>query len=331
MNPYVDIEALNQQIYIESQFVEKLNIETHKIIVGQNHMIERLMIGLLTRGHILLEGLPGLAKTLAIKTLATAVHANFSRIQFTPDLLPADIIGTMIYNPAKAEFTVRKGPVFANFVLADEINRAPAKVQSALLEAMQERQVTIGDTTFKLEEPFLVLATQNPIEQEGTYPLPEAQVDRFMLKVKIDYPSQQDEREIIRRNMTGSTPSVTAVVTTEEILRARQVVQKVYMDEKIEQYILDIVFATRNPQQYGLQKLQNLIQYGGSPRASINLALASKALAFLKRRGYVIPEDVRNVCADVLRHRIGLTYEAEAENITAEDIINQILNRVEVP
>ena len=331
MNPYVDIEALNQQIYLESQFVEKLNTETHKVIVGQNHMIERLMIGLLTRGHILLEGLPGLAKTLAIKTLATAVHANFSRIQFTPDLLPADIIGTMIYNPAKAEFTVRKGPVFANFVLADEINRAPAKVQSALLEAMQERQVTIGDTTFKLEEPFLVLATQNPIEQEGTYPLPEAQVDRFMLKVKIDYPSQQDEREIIRRNITGSTPSVSAVVTTEEILRARQVVQKVYMDEKIEQYILDIVFATRNPQQYGLQKLQNLIQYGGSPRASINLALASKALAFLKRRGYVIPEDVRNVCADVLRHRIGLTYEAEAENITAEDIINQILNKVEVP
>ena len=331
MNPYVDIEALNQQIYIESQFVEKLNLETHKVIVGQNHMIERLMIGLLTRGHILLEGLPGLAKTLAIKTLATAVHAHFSRIQFTPDLLPADIIGTMIYNPAKAEFTVRKGPVFANFVLADEINRAPAKVQSALLEAMQERQVTIGDTTFRLEEPFLVLATQNPIEQEGTYPLPEAQVDRFMLKVKIDYPNQQDEREIIRRNMTGETSSVSAVVSTEEILRARQVVQKVYMDEKIEQYILDIVFATRHPQQYGLQKLQNLIQYGGSPRASINLALASKALAFLKRRGYVIPEDVRNVCADVLRHRIGLTYEAEAENITAEDIINQILNKVEVP
>ncbi len=331
MSQYVDIEALNQQIYIESQFVEKLNVETHKVIVGQNHMIERLMIGLLTRGHILLEGLPGLAKTLAIKTLATAVHADFSRIQFTPDLLPADIIGTMIYNPAKAEFTVRKGPVFANFVLADEINRAPAKVQSALLEAMQERQVTIGDTTFKLEEPFLVLATQNPIEQEGTYPLPEAQVDRFMLKVKIDYPNQQDEREIIRRNMTNDTPSVSPVVTTDEILRARKVVEKVYMDEKIEQYILDIVFATRNPQQYGLQKLQNLIQYGGSPRASISLALASKALAFLKRRGYVIPEDVRNVCADVLRHRIGLTYEAEAENITSEDIVNQILNRVEVP
>lgn len=331
MSQYVDIEALNQQIYIESQFVEKLNAETHKVIVGQNHMIERLMIGLLTKGHILLEGLPGLAKTLAIKTLATAVHAKFSRIQFTPDLLPADIIGTMIYNPAKAEFTVRKGPVFANFVLADEINRAPAKVQSALLEAMQERQVTIGDTTFALEEPFLVLATQNPIEQEGTYPLPEAQVDRFMLKVKIDYPNQQDEREIIRRNMAGESPSVSTVVSTEEILRARKVVQKVYMDEKIEQYILDIVFATRQPQQYGLQKLQNLIQYGGSPRASINLALASKALAFLKRRGYVIPEDVRNVCADVLRHRIGLTYEAEAENITGEDIINQILNRVEVP
>jgi MoxR-like ATPase len=327
----IDIEALNQEIYIESQFIEKLNVETHKVIVGQNLMIERLMIGLLTRGHILLEGLPGLAKTLAIKTLSQAIQAEFSRIQFTPDLLPADIIGTMIYNPAKAEFTVRKGPVFANFVLADEINRAPAKVQSALLEAMQERQVTIGDTTFPLQEPFLVLATQNPIEQEGTYPLPEAQVDRFMLKVKIDYPSKQDEREIIRRNMTHDAPSVSAVVTSEEVLRARKVVQKVYMDEKIEQYILDIVFATRQPEQYGLSKLKNLIQYGGSPRASINLALASKALAFLKRRGYVIPEDVRNICADVLRHRIGLTYEAEAENITAEDIINQILNKVEVP
>lgn len=327
----IDIEALNQEIYNESQFVERLNAETHKVIVGQNHMIERLMIGLLTRGHILLEGLPGLAKTLAIKTLSQAIHAEFSRIQFTPDLLPADIIGTMIYNPAKAEFTVRKGPVFANFVLADEINRAPAKVQSALLEAMQERQVTIGDTTFPLQEPFLVLATQNPIEQEGTYPLPEAQVDRFMMKVKIDYPTKLEEREIIRRNMTNETHSVSAVVTPEEVLRARKVVQKVYMDEKIEQYILDIVFATRQPQQYGLSKLQNLIQYGGSPRASINLALAAKALAFLKRRGYVIPEDVRNVCADVLRHRIGLTYEAEAENITAEDIINQILNKVEVP
>ena len=331
MSQYVDIEALNQQIYIESQFVEKLNVETHKVIVGQNHMIERLMIGLLTKGHILLEGLPGLAKTLAIKTLATAVHANFSRIQFTPDLLPADIIGTMIYNPAKADFTVRKGPIFANFVLADEINRAPAKVQSALLEAMQERQVTIGDETFKLAEPFLVLATQNPIEQEGTYPLPEAQVDRFMLKVKIDYPNKVDEREIIRRNMSSDTPSVSTVASIDEIMRARKVVNKVYMDEKIEQYILDIVFATRQPDQYGLKNLQNLIQFGGSPRASINLALASKALAFLKRRGYVIPEDVRSVCADVLRHRIGLTYEAEAENITSEDIINQILNKVEVP
>lgn len=331
MSQHIDIEALNHQIYIESQFVERLNAETHKVIVGQDHMIERLMIGLLTRGHILLEGLPGLAKTLAIKTLATAIHADFSRIQFTPDLLPADIIGTMIYNPAKSDFAVRKGPVFANFVLADEINRAPAKVQSALLEAMQERQVTIGDQTFKLEEPFLVLATQNPIEQEGTYPLPEAQVDRFMLKVKIDYPNKKDEREIIRRNMSGEVPSVSAVTTVAEIMRARQVVNKVYMDEKIEQYILDIVFATRQPEPYGLKNLHNLIQFGGSPRASINLALASKALAFLKRRGYVIPEDVRNVCADVLRHRIGLTYEAEAENITSEDIINQILNKVEVP
>ncbi len=331
MNQHIDIEALNQQIYIESQFVERLNTETHKVIVGQNHMIERLMIGLLTRGHILLEGLPGLAKTLAIKTLATAIHADFSRIQFTPDLLPADIIGTMIYNPAKADFTVRKGPIFANFVLADEINRAPAKVQSALLEAMQERQVTIGDETFKLAEPFLVLATQNPIEQEGTYPLPEAQVDRFMLKVKIDYPNIVDEREIIRRNMSSDTPSVSTVASIDEIMRARKVVNKVYMDEKIEQYILDIVFATRQPEHYGLKNLQNLIQFGGSPRASINLALASKALAFLKRRGYVIPEDIRSVCADVLRHRIGLTYEAEAENITSEDIINQILNKVEVP
>lgn len=331
MTSYVDIEALNQEIYIASAFVERLNAETAKVIVGQNHMIERLMIGLLTRGHVLLEGMPGLAKTLAIKTLASAINAKFSRIQFTPDLLPADIIGTMIYNPSKADFTVRKGPVFANFVLADEINRAPAKVQSALLEAMQERQVTIGDHTYPLAEPFLVLATQNPIEQEGTYPLPEAQIDRFMLKVKIDYPNKQDEREIIRRNMFNDTPSVTHVVNIEDILKARKVVNKVYMDEKIEQYILDIVFATRQPQQYGLAKLQNLIQYGGSPRASIALATAAKALAFLKRRGYVIPEDIRNVCPDVLRHRIGLTYEAEAENITSEDIISQILNKVEVP
>jgi MoxR-like ATPase len=332
MNPIVpDIEALNAQIYIESQFVERLTAETSKVIVGQTQMIERLMIGLLTRGHILLEGLPGLAKTLAIKTLATAIDAKFSRIQFTPDLLPADIIGTMIYNPAKAEFTVRQGPVFANFVLADEINRAPAKVQSALLEAMQERQVTIGDHSFKLEEPFLVLATQNPIEQEGTYPLPEAQVDRFMLKVKIDYPTKAEEREIIRRNLVGDAPKTVPVVDAATIMRARRVVQQIYMDEKIEQYILDIVFATRQPKAYNLPSLQNLIQYGGSPRASINLALAAKALAFLNRRGFVIPEDVRNVCFDVLRHRIGLTYEAEAENISAENIIQQILNRVEVP
>jgi len=332
MQESVDIEALNQQIYIESAFIEKLTQETSKVIVGQNHMIEQLLLGLLTKGHILLEGLPGLAKTLAIKTLASAINADFSRIQFTPDLLPADIIGTMIYNPNKNEFTVRKGPVFANFVLADEINRAPAKVQSALLEGMQERQVTIGTDTFKLEEPFLVLATQNPIEQEGTYPLPEAQVDRFMLKVKVGYPNKEEEREIIKRVLSGATSQkVNQVVSTEEIIRARQVVKKVYMDEKIEQYILDVVFATRNPEEYGLEKLKPLINYGGSPRASINLALASKAYAFLRRRGYVIPEDVRKVCTEVMRHRIGLTYEAEAENITQEDIISQILNTVEVP
>ncbi len=328
----IDIEALNQQIYIDSAFVEKLNEETAKVIVGQQNMIERLMLGLLTRGHILLEGLPGLAKTLAIKTLAKAIHAQFSRIQFTPDLLPADIIGTMIYNPSRNEFSVSKGPIFANFILADEINRAPAKVQSALLEAMQERQVTIGNQTFTLEEPFLVLATQNPIEQEGTYPLPEAQVDRFMLKVKIDYPSRDDEREIIRRNLSGDAfAEVEAVVSPSDILQGRQSVRKIYMDEKIEQYILDIVFATRNPADYGLARLQPLINYGGSPRASINLALAAKALAFLRRRGYVIPEDIRNVCHDVMRHRIGLTYEAEAENISQEDIINRILDTVEVP
>ncbi|MFT4668212.1 MAG: MoxR-like ATPase [Gammaproteobacteria bacterium] len=332
MEQSVDIEALNQQIFIESAFIERLNAETAKVIVGQNHMIERLLLGLLTRGHVLLEGLPGLAKTLAIKTLATAINADFSRIQFTPDLLPADIVGTMIFNPSKNDFTVRKGPVFANFVLADEINRAPAKVQSALLEAMQERQVTIGKETFKLEEPFLVLATQNPIEQEGTYPLPEAQMDRFMLKVKIDYPSKEDEREIIRRNLNGAVyAKVSQVVEPAEIMRAREVVKKVYMDEKIEQYILDIVFATRDPKSYGLPDLEPLINYGGSPRASINLALGSKAYAFIQRRGYVIPEDVRNVCTDIMRHRIGLTYEAEAENITQEDIIKQILNAVEVP
>jgi MoxR-like ATPase len=327
----IDIEALNQQIYVDSAFVEKLNEEASKVIVGQKRMLERLMLGLLSKGHVLLEGLPGLAKTLAIKTLSTAIDAQFSRIQFTPDLLPADIIGTMIYNPSVNEFTVRKGPVFANFILADEINRAPAKVQSALLEAMQERQVTIGTQTFKLEEPFLVLATQNPIEQEGTYPLPEAQVDRFMLKVKIGYPNIEEEREIIRRNLTSDFGEIKPVIKPEEILKARQSVRKIYMDEKIEQYILDIVFATRVPAEYGLERLKPLINYGGSPRASINLAIASKAHAFLKRRGYVIPEDVRNICHDVLRHRIGLTYEAEAENITQEDIINKILDTVEVP
>jgi MoxR-like ATPase len=332
MHTSVDIEALNQEIYLASAFVEKLNAETSKVIVGQDHMIERLLLGLLTKGHILLEGLPGLAKTLAIKTLASAIDADFSRIQFTPDLLPADIIGTMIYNPNKNEFNVRKGPIFSNFVLADEINRAPAKVQSALLEAMQERQVTIGNDTFILEEPFLVLATQNPIDQEGTYPLPEAQVDRFMLKVIVDYPNKEEEREIIRRNLQiGGFPKIQKVVSIETILTAREIVKKVYMDEKIEQYILDIVFATRTPEEYGLAKLKPLINFGGSPRASINIALAAKAHAFLQRRGFVIPEDVRSICHDVLRHRIGLTYEAEAENISQVDIINDILNSVEVP
>ncbi|MCB0704702.1 MAG: MoxR family ATPase [Saprospiraceae bacterium] len=328
----VDIEALNQQIYADSAFVEQLNEETNKVIVGQHTMMERLLIGLLAKGHVLLEGLPGLAKTLAIKTLSTAIHAKFNRIQFTPDLLPADIIGTMIYNPSANDFTVRQGPIFANFILADEINRAPAKVQSALLEAMQERQVTIGGTTYPLNEPFLVLATQNPIEQEGTYPLPEAQTDRFMLKVKIGYPSKEEEREIIRRNLgSEGFGQVKQVITPEQILKARQSVRKVYMDEKIERYIIDIVFATRSPQDYGLRDLQPLIGYGGSPRASINLALAAKAYAFLQRRGFVIPEDVRHICHDVLRHRIGLTYEAEAEEISQEDIIDQILNKVEVP
>jgi MoxR-like ATPase len=294
-------------------------------------MIERLMIGLLAKGHILLEGLPGLAKTLAINTLAQTIDAKFSRIQFTPDLLPADIVGTMIYNPNKNEFSVRKGPIFANFVLADEINRAPAKVQSALLEAMQERQVTIGDETFKLEAPFLVLATQNPIEQEGTYPLPEAQTDRFMLKVKITYPTKEEERQIMRMNMKDAFEKVEKVVSIEQILNARKWVNQIYMDEKIEQYILDIVFATRQPENYRLSKLKPLINYGASPRASINLAKAAKAYAFLKRRGYVIPEDIRAICHDVMRHRIGLSYEAEAENISQEDIINEILNVVEIP
>jgi MoxR-like ATPase len=306
-------------------------MEMSKVIVGQKYMVERLLIGLLSNGHILLEGVPGLAKTLAIKSLANTVHAKFQRIQFTPDLLPADLIGTQIYNQKQEAFTVRKGPIFANFILADEINRAPAKVQSALLEAMQERQVTIGDSTFPLEEPFLVLATQNPIEQEGTYPLPEAQVDRFMLKIVIGYPSKEDEKMIMRSNMASSMPALKAVTKTDDILNARLAVREVYMDEKIERYILDIVFATRTPKDYKLDKLTQLISYGGSPRASINLALASKAYAFIKRRGYVIPEDVRAVCADVLRHRVGLTYEAEAENVTAENIVSEILNAVEVP
>jgi MoxR-like ATPase len=332
MDQMVDIEALNQQIYSNSAFVDQIYEETGKVIVGQKYMVERLLLGLLANGHVLLEGLPGLAKTLAIKTLSSVIHAKFSRIQFTPDLLPADIIGTMIYNPAQSTFDVRKGPIFANFILADEINRAPAKVQSALLEAMQERQVTIGNSSYNLKEPFLVLATQNPIEQEGTYPLPEAQVDRFMLKVKIDYPEMEEERDIIRKSISGETTrNIKAVVKPEHIIKARELVRSVYMDEKIENYILNIVFATRKPENFGVGDLSGLINYGGSPRASINLAMASKAYAFLNRRGYVIPEDVRNICYDVLRHRIGLTYEAEAENITVEDIIKKLLNTIEVP
>ena len=328
----VDIEALNQQIHADSEIIEKIRTETAKVIVGQNHMVDRLLLGLLSSGHVLLEGLPGLAKTLAIKTLSTVISGDYSRIQFTPDLLPADIVGTMIYNPGTNNFSVRKGPVFANFVLADEINRAPAKVQSALLEAMQERQVTIGTETFKLEEPFLVLATQNPIEQEGTYPLPEAQVDRFMLKVKIGYPNKEEEREIMRLNLYNDNyGKVKPVVNTKDILKARKSVGKVYMDEKIERYIIDIVFASRFPADYGMPKLKPLITYGGSPRASINLAKAAKAYAFLQRRGFVIPEDVRIICEDVMRHRIGISYEAEAENISSEDIIHSILNAVEVP
>lgn len=330
-SPALDIEALNQQIRIDSEVIVRIRQETAKVIVGQEEMVDRLLLALLSRGHILLEGLPGLAKTLAINTLAKTVSAQFSRIQFTPDLLPADIVGTMIYNPAKNDFSVRKGPVFANFVLADEINRAPAKVQAALLEAMQERQVTIGSESFRLEEPFLVMATQNPIDQEGTYPLPEAQTDRFMLKVNIGYPTKEDEREIIRRNLGQGFEQVNAVATTEELLKARESVRKVYMDERIEQYIIDLVFATREPENYRLADLKPLINYGGSPRASINLALAAKAHAFLDRRGYVTPEDVRAICFDVLRHRIGLTYEAEAENIKQEDIIQRVLNVVEVP
>ena len=327
-----DIRLLNEKINHSASFIDKIHAEVGKVIVGQNHMIERLLIGLLSNGHILLEGVPGLAKTLSIKSLSSAINAQFSRIQFTPDLLPADVVGTMIYNQQKNEFMVRKGPIFANFILADEINRAPAKVQSALLEAMQERQVTIGNQSYLLDEPFLVLATQNPIEQEGTYPLPEAQVDRFMLKVIIDYPSKTEEQSIIRQNVQGlQQPRINAVVSTNEILNARELVRQVYMDEKVEQYIIDIVFATRYPETYNLTKLKPLISFGGSPRASINLALAAKTYAYLNKRGYVIPEDVRNICKDVLRHRIGLTYEAEAENINVEMLITEILKAVNVP
>ena len=327
----VNIKELNDRIQRESSFVDILTMEMNKVIVGQKHLVENLLIGLLANGHILLEGVPGLAKTLAINTLASAVDAKFSRIQFTPDLLPADVIGTMIYSQKSEQFQIRKGPVFANFVLADEINRSPAKVQSALLEAMQERQVTIGDQTFKLPEPFLVMATQNPIEQEGTYPLPEAQVDRFMLKVVVTYPKKEEEKLIIRMNNSGEFPKASPVMKPEDIVRARSVVRDVYMDEKIERYIVDIVYATRTPGDYNLGKLANLISYGASPRASISLSMASKAYAFIKRRGYVIPEDVRAVCNEVLRHRIGLTYEAEAENVTTENIISEIINAVEVP
>ncbi len=327
----IDIKALNEQIQQDSAFLEILNLEIGKSIVGQKYMLERLMIALLSQGHILLEGVPGLAKTLAIKSLSDAIDTRFSRIQFIPDLLPADILGTMVYNQAKGNFEVKKGPIFSNFILADEINRAPAKVQSALLQSMQERVVTLGDTTYKLEEPFLVMATQNPIEQEGTYNLPEAQVDRFMLKVKITYPEFEEERQIMRQNVSGLNPNIRPVISADTILKGRDTVRKVYMDEKIEKYILDIIFATREPAHYKIDNLKHLISYGGSPRASISLAMASKAYAFIKRRGYVIPEDVRAVAHDVLRHRIGITYEAEAENITQEHIIDTILNRVEVP
>ena len=327
----VDIKELNDKINKESAFIDMLMMEMNKVIVGQKHMTERLLIGLLSNGHILLEGVPGLAKTLAINTLATTIDAKFSRIQFTPDLLPADVLGTQIYSPKNETFSVKKGPIFANFILADEINRAPAKVQSALLEAMQERQITIGDNTFKLDEPFLVLATQNPVEQEGTYPLPEAQVDRCMLKVVIDYPTKDEEKLILRNNLAKSFPKANQILNPKHILSARELVKEVYMDEKIEQYIVDIVFATRYPEKFGLEKFQDLISFGASPRASISLASAAKAFAFIQRRGYVIPEDIRSICHDVLRHRIGLSYEAEAENISSEDIITEILNTVEIP
>ena len=327
----VDIKSLNEKIEKESAFVDLLQIELGKVIVGQQQMLERLLIGLLGEGHILLEGVPGLAKTLAINSLSKAIKASFSRVQFTPDLLPADVIGTMIYNIKENDFSIKKGPVFANFVLADEINRAPAKVQSALLEAMQERQVTIGDESFSLKPPFLVMATQNPVEQEGTYPLPEAQVDRFMLKVIIDYPNKTDEQQIVRSQVSGVTNTIKPVVTTAQVIKAQKAAREVYMDEKIEKYIIDLIFATRYPEQYGLEDLKPLISFGASPRGSINLTTAAKCYAFIKRRGYVVPEDVRAVVHDVLRHRIGITYEAEAENITSEDIINRIVNVVEVP
>ncbi len=327
----MDITALNEKIRKESEFIDVLFNEMSKTIVGQKSMLERLVVGLLSNGHVLLEGVPGLAKTLAIKSLASSMKAKFQRIQFTPDLLPADLIGTLIYNQKDGNFAIKKGPIFANFILADEINRAPAKVQSALLEAMQERQVTIGESTFKLDDPFLVLATQNPIEQEGTYPLPEAQVDRFMLKVKITYPSREEEQKIMKLNTTSDNPTINAVINPADIIKARKLVQEIYVDEKIEKYILDIVFATRSPKDFGLDELTDLISYGGSPRASINLALGARATAFIRRRGYVIPEDVRSICSDVLRHRIAVTYEAEAEDITSEIIISKILNKIEVP
>jgi len=327
-----DIRLLNQKIEHASEFIERIRTELSKVIIGQLHMVDSLLTGLLCNGHVLLEGVPGLAKTLTIKSLSQAVHAKFSRIQFTPDLLPADVIGTMIYNQARNEFMVRKGPIFANFILADEINRAPAKVQSALLEAMQEKQVTIGESTYKLEEPFLVLATQNPLEQEGTYPLPEAQVDRFMLKVIIGYPDKKEEQFIIRQQVQNELlPAINTVASVAEIMTARDLIKQVYMDEKIEQYIVDIVFATRYPEQYNLVRLKNLINYGASPRGSINLAMAAKAHAFMQKRGFVIPDDVKAVCQDVMRHRIGLTYEAEAENVSTEQIISEVMKKVEVP
>ena len=331
MSQTVDIRELNERIESKSSFVNMITMGMDKVIVGQKHLVESLLIGLLADGHILLEGVPGLAKTLAIKTLSSLIDAKYSRIQFNPDLLPADVIGTMIYSQKSEEFQVKQGPIFANFVLADEINRAPAKVQSALLEAMQERQVTIGEQTYQLPKPFLVMATQNPVEQEGTYPLPEAQVDRFMLKVVINYPKKEEEKLIIRQNISGVKPDIKPILKTDEVIEARNVVREVYLDEKIERYIVDIVFATRFPQEYGLPTLSNMISFGASPRASISLALAARAYAFIKRRGYVIPEDIRAVCHDVMRHRIGLSYEAEANNLTTEEVISEILNKVEVP